>query len=240
MKAIVFTEYGPPEVLRVAKVAKPLPKDKEVLIGIRATALNFGDLLVRNFKAVTPAKFHMPLLFWLIGRVTFGFFKPRVRILGSEFAGEVAAVGKAVTLFKKGAVEDNATAVDHGLGQAIELGVAHGIAALAASKRSGERKGKGVSGFHLPVRPLAARLVSLATGAFLTYERKAAARGRAFSMSPVARKRASSARRLVYLIRDWHTGVILFAGRVVEPATAGPQSRPSPPSPAEGEPAMPE
>ena len=63
MKAVVFTEYGPPEVLRVAEVAKPIPKDKEVLIRIRATPLNFGDLLVRNFKAVTPAKFHMPLLF---------------------------------------------------------------------------------------------------------------------------------------------------------------------------------
>jgi NADPH:quinone reductase-like Zn-dependent oxidoreductase len=102
LKAVVFTEYGPPEVLRVAEVAKPIPKAKEVLVRIRATALNFGDLLVRNFRAVTPAKFHMPLLFWLIGRLTFGFFKPRVRILGSEFAGEVAAVGKSVTLFKVG------------------------------------------------------------------------------------------------------------------------------------------
>ena len=102
MKAVVFTEYGPPEVLRVTEVAKPIPKNKEVLIRIRATSLNFGDFIVRNFKAVTPAEFHMPLLFWFIGRVTFGFYRPRVRILGSEFAGEVAAVGKAVTLFKKG------------------------------------------------------------------------------------------------------------------------------------------
>ncbi len=102
MKAVVFTEYGPPDVLQVKEVATPVPSHREVLIKIRATPLSFGDLLVRNFKAVTPAQFHMPLLFWLIGRVTFGLRKPSVRILGSEFAGEVAAVGKDVTLFKEG------------------------------------------------------------------------------------------------------------------------------------------
>lgn len=102
MKAVVFTEYGPPDVLLVREVATPVPNDREVLIRIRAASVNFGDMVVRNFKAVTPAKFHMPLLFWLIGRVTFGLRRPRVRILGSEFAGEIAAVGRDVTRFKEG------------------------------------------------------------------------------------------------------------------------------------------
>jgi NADPH:quinone reductase-like Zn-dependent oxidoreductase len=102
MKAVVFREYGPPDVLQVEEVAIPVPRGGDVLIRVRATALNFGDLVVRDFKAVTPSKFHMPLLFWLIGRVTFGIRKPRIRVLGSEFAGVVAAVGRDVTLFKEG------------------------------------------------------------------------------------------------------------------------------------------
>ena len=102
MKASVFTEYGPPEVLRVEEVAKPVPKDRDVLIGVHATTVNFGDTLVRNFKAVSPGKFHMPFLFWLIGRGSFGFTRPRRTILGSEFAGEVEAVGRSVTRFRVG------------------------------------------------------------------------------------------------------------------------------------------
>jgi len=58
--------------------------------------------LVRNLKAVSPKKFHMPLLFWLIAKLYFGFGKPRIAILGSEFAGEIEAVGKNVKRFKAG------------------------------------------------------------------------------------------------------------------------------------------
>jgi NADPH:quinone reductase-like Zn-dependent oxidoreductase len=102
MKASVFIEYGPPEVLHLTEVAKPSPKVNEVLIRVHATPVNFADTLIRNFKAISPRKFHMPFLFWLIGKVNFGFRKPKITILGSEFAGEVEAVGKDVTRFRKG------------------------------------------------------------------------------------------------------------------------------------------
>ncbi len=102
MRASVFTEFGPPDVLHPCDVAKPVFKDRDVLIRVQATSVNFGDTLVRNFAVVSPGKFHMPWLFWLIGKLTFGFRKPRVSILGSEFAGEVEAIGKRVTRFKKG------------------------------------------------------------------------------------------------------------------------------------------
>ncbi|MFN0090289.1 MAG: alcohol dehydrogenase catalytic domain-containing protein [Acidimicrobiales bacterium] len=97
MKAAVLHEYGPPEVLHVEEVAKLLPGDGDVLIKVHATSVNFGDTLVRNFKAVSPRAFHMPSAFWLIGRASFGLAKPRRTILGSEFSGDVAEVGKAVT-----------------------------------------------------------------------------------------------------------------------------------------------
>ncbi len=102
MKAIIYTEYGSPDVLQLKEVAKPAPKDNEVLIRIHATPVNFGDLLARNFKRVTPRQFTMPLLLWLPARLAFGFRKPKKQILGSEFAGEVEAVGAEVTRFKPG------------------------------------------------------------------------------------------------------------------------------------------
>ncbi|HMA53076.1 MAG TPA: NAD(P)-dependent alcohol dehydrogenase [Acidobacteriota bacterium] len=102
MRASVLTEFGPPDVLQLREVAKPVPKDRDILIRVHATSVNFGDTLARNFAAITPARFHMPWLFWLFGRLAFGFGRPRVDILGSEFAGEVEDVGRRVTRFKKG------------------------------------------------------------------------------------------------------------------------------------------
>jgi NADPH:quinone reductase-like Zn-dependent oxidoreductase len=102
MKAIVYTEYGSPDVLHLAEVARPEPKDNEVLIRVHATPVNFGDLLARNFKDVTPRKFNMPIFFWLPARLAFGWQKPKKNILGSEFAGVVEAVGAQVTRFKPG------------------------------------------------------------------------------------------------------------------------------------------
>ena len=102
MKAIVYTKYGPPEVLQLKEVEKPMPKDNEVLVKIYATSVNYGDLVARNFREISPRKFNMPLLFWLLTKISFGLRKPKITILGSEFAGEVEAVGKDVKRFKEG------------------------------------------------------------------------------------------------------------------------------------------
>ncbi len=102
MKAIELSQYGPPEVLQLKEVDKPVPKDKEVLIRVHATTVNYGDLLARNFKAVTPGQFNMPGLFWFFAKMYFGFSKPNVTRLGSEFSGVVESVGKEVSTFKPG------------------------------------------------------------------------------------------------------------------------------------------
>jgi len=102
MKAIVYTEYGPPDVLHLKEVEKPTPKDDEILIRIYATPVNYGDITARDFGNMSPRKFNMPLPLLLPTRLMFGFKKPRKRILGSEFAGEIEAVGKDVKRFRKG------------------------------------------------------------------------------------------------------------------------------------------
>jgi len=102
MKAITYTEYGSPDVLQLVEVEKPTPKDNEILIRIYATQVNYGDTLARNFREISPRKFNMPFLFWLPARMAFGFSKPKIKILGSELAGEVESVGKDVKLFKEG------------------------------------------------------------------------------------------------------------------------------------------
>ncbi|MFN0094723.1 MAG: NAD(P)-dependent alcohol dehydrogenase [Dehalococcoidia bacterium] len=102
MRAAVFTEYGPPEVLHLEEVAQPVPGNREVLVRVQAASVNFGDLVVRKFRSTSPRQFHMPFLFWLIGRLTFGVWRPRTTILGSDFAGTVEAAGRDVTRFKPG------------------------------------------------------------------------------------------------------------------------------------------
>jgi NADPH:quinone reductase-like Zn-dependent oxidoreductase len=102
MKAVVYTKYGPPDVLHFEEVTKPAPKVNEVLIRVHATSVNFGDLLARNFKEISPGKFSMPLLFWFFAKMYFGFTKPKITILGSEFAGEIESAGKDIKSFKQG------------------------------------------------------------------------------------------------------------------------------------------
>ena len=102
MKAIVFTEYGTPDVLNIKEVAKPTPKDNEILVKVHATPINYGDLLARNFGNLTPGEFNMPAPLYLPARMSFGWNRPKINILGSELAGEVEAVGKDVTKFKAG------------------------------------------------------------------------------------------------------------------------------------------
>lgn len=102
MKAIIYTEYGSPDVLHLSDVPTPTPKDGEVLIKVHAASVAYGDLLARNMGNITSGEFNMPLPLLLPSRIAFGWSKPKVNILGSEFAGEIAAVGVGVTRFKPG------------------------------------------------------------------------------------------------------------------------------------------
>lgn len=102
MKAVIYTQYGAPDVLHLADVPTPSPKDNEILIRVRATPVNFGDVIARKFSSISPRQFSMPSIFWVFAKIAMGLRKPNKQILGSEFAGDVAAVGKAVTRFKVG------------------------------------------------------------------------------------------------------------------------------------------
>jgi len=102
MKAIVYTEYGTPDVLKIKDVEKPYPKGNEVLIRVRAVSVNYGDISARSFGNISPGEFHMPFLFWILARFSFGFTNPKRKILGNTFAGEIEAIGNDVKQFKKG------------------------------------------------------------------------------------------------------------------------------------------
>jgi NADPH:quinone reductase-like Zn-dependent oxidoreductase len=98
MKAVVCTQYGPPEVLQLKEVEKPAPKNNEVLIKVHATAVTSGDCRCRSF--ILPV--HFSILTRLAMRLALGLTKPRKPILGFVLAGEVETVGKDVTRFQKG------------------------------------------------------------------------------------------------------------------------------------------
>ena len=102
MKAITYTEYGSPDVLKLHEVKKPEPKDNEILIRIRATRVNYGDMLARRFGSLTSKEFNMPNFLLPLVRLEFGIRKPKKYILGSEFSGVVEAVGREVKRFKAG------------------------------------------------------------------------------------------------------------------------------------------
>jgi NADPH:quinone reductase-like Zn-dependent oxidoreductase len=89
MKAAVYKQYGPPEVVSVMEVDKPIPKDNELLIKVYATTVNRTDTGIRS--AV-----------YFISRFWSGLLRPKAQILGCEFAGVVEETGKLVTTFKKG------------------------------------------------------------------------------------------------------------------------------------------
>jgi len=94
MKAIVYERYGPPDVLVLKDVEKPIPKNNEVLVKVYSATVTSGDARIRSLN--------VPVGFKLVTRVVFGIFGPRKPIPGFELSGEVEAVGKDVTHFKKG------------------------------------------------------------------------------------------------------------------------------------------
>ncbi len=95
MKAIVYTKYGPPDVLQLKEIPRPTPRDNEVLIRTYAATVLAGDCEFRSFA--------FPWWFWLPLRLYAGLLRPtRVNVLGQELAGEIEAIGKDVTLFSKG------------------------------------------------------------------------------------------------------------------------------------------
>jgi NADPH:quinone reductase-like Zn-dependent oxidoreductase len=94
MRVALYERYGSPDVIEIREMAKPVPRDDEVLIRVRATTVTTGDWRARSLA--------MPPGFGVMGRVVFGFTGPRQQILGTELAGEVEAVGRAVTRFRAG------------------------------------------------------------------------------------------------------------------------------------------
>lgn len=95
MRAIVYDQYGAPEVLRIAEMDTPSPKDDEVLIRVRAAEATKSDCELRSFR-------YPVLWFWLPLRLAMGIRRPRNPVLGGYFSGEIAEVGKDVSRFKVG------------------------------------------------------------------------------------------------------------------------------------------
>jgi len=95
MRAITYTHYGPPEVLELNEVDKPVPQDDEVLIRVRAAEATKADCEMRSFK-------YSVKWFWLPLRIALGMRAPKRQILGSYFSGEVDSLGKDATHFAPG------------------------------------------------------------------------------------------------------------------------------------------
>ena len=95
MKAIIYERYGPPDVMRIAEVPRPVPGDDEVLIRVRAAEATKADCELRSFRFAVS-------WFWLPLRLGMGVFRPRRKILGTYFAGEVVETGSGVTRLSVG------------------------------------------------------------------------------------------------------------------------------------------
>lgn len=96
MKAVVYDRYGPPDVLRIEEVERPAPGDHEFLVRVHATTVNRLDCHTREANRGNG------LVISGVSRLVSGIRRPRRRILGTEFAGEVEAAGAAVTRFGVG------------------------------------------------------------------------------------------------------------------------------------------
>jgi NADPH:quinone reductase-like Zn-dependent oxidoreductase len=89
MKAAVYTQYGPPEVVKIMDLPVPRPKENEILIKVHASTVNRTEAGFRSAE-------------YFVSRFWSGLFRPKIQVLGCEFAGVIEDVGKNVSLFKKG------------------------------------------------------------------------------------------------------------------------------------------
>jgi NADPH:quinone reductase-like Zn-dependent oxidoreductase len=125
MKAIVYHQYGPPSVLELKEVEKPIPKDHEIRINIKATAVNSGDWRLRKADPFAV-------------RLFFGLTKPKKQILGGVFSGEIEAIGKTVTQFNIGDSVFGATGMNFGAYAAYICLPENGILALKPQRLTHE------------------------------------------------------------------------------------------------------
>jgi NADPH:quinone reductase-like Zn-dependent oxidoreductase len=132
MRAAVYDRYGPPDVLRIEQVERPIPKEGEVLVKIHATTVNRLDVHTRE------ANVKSGIVTCLLRRLVSGLRRPRQRILGSEFAGEVVAVGATVTDFAVGDHVFGLTGLRFGTHAEFVSVRASGLIALMPAGRSFE------------------------------------------------------------------------------------------------------
>ncbi len=142
MKAITYTNYGPPDVLGLEEVGKPVPKDHEVLVRVKAAEATKSDVEMRRFKFAVK-------WFWLPLRIAFGVRKPRRRILGGYFSGEIAATGKDVTQFSAGEPVYGAAGLRFGAyGEFVALPASYPIVAKPVNMSFAEAAAVPLGGFN--------------------------------------------------------------------------------------------
>jgi len=179
MKAISYTQYGPPEVLQLVDVPKPTPRDHEVLVRVRATTVTIGDTIMRSLN--------LPIHGWqkLMGRLILGWHKPRRHVLGMELAGEIEAIGRKVTRFKTGdPVFASTFAVDFGGHAEFKCLPETGVLALKPANLTYEEAaavpGAGQTAWHCLKKGITRRgekvLIYGASGAVGTYAVQIASR----------------------------------------------------------------
>lgn len=179
MKAVVYTEYGPPEVLRFQEIEKPTPRDREVLVRVQATTVTIGDTIMRSLN--------LPISGWqkIMGRLILGWRRPRRPILGMELAGEIEAVGQKVTRFQPGdAVFASTFAVHFGGYAEYKCLPENGMMALKPVNLTAEQAagvpGAGMTAWHClqkaKIQPGQKVLIYGASGAVGTYAVQIASR----------------------------------------------------------------
>lgn len=147
MKAVVYTEYGPPEVLQLVEIPKPAPRAREVLVQVYATTVTIGDTIMRSLN--------IPVAGWqkVMARLYLGWSKPKRDTLGMELAGVVESVGRKVTRFQPGdAILASTFAVNFGGYAEYKCLPEKGVLALKPAELSFEQAaavpGAGMTALH--------------------------------------------------------------------------------------------